>query len=86
MLGLRDLRTRDAGERVFVEFSIEADGRGDIREAFQIVAAAERAVEVLFPDGADVVGRCLPAGLKSSRRRGGEVRRRTKGEKRPSQA
>jgi ferrous-iron efflux pump FieF len=67
--GLRDLRTRDAGEHVFVEFTIEIDEATPISEAQATLAAAEQAVLALPPIDADVFGRCVPADADPCSRR-----------------
>jgi len=46
---LCDLRTRDASEHVFVEFSIEVDEATPINDAQAVLAAAEQAVLALLP-------------------------------------
>jgi ferrous-iron efflux pump FieF len=65
--GLHDLRTRDAGDRAFVEFRLEVDGQLSVREGHEIVDAAERAVATLFPKETQVIGHVEPAGLRPER-------------------
>jgi len=54
------LRTRDAGDRAFVEFTLEVDGHLSVREGHAIVDAAERAIAALFPKETDVIGHLEP--------------------------
>ncbi|MGA2778013.1 MAG: cation diffusion facilitator family transporter [Steroidobacteraceae bacterium] len=65
--GIHDLRTRDAGDRVFVEFHLEVDGAVTVREGHEIVDAAERAVAALFPKETEVIGHIEPAGIVDAR-------------------
>jgi ferrous-iron efflux pump FieF len=65
--GLHDLRTRDAGDRAFVEFRLEVDGQLSVREGHEIVDAAERAVATLFLRETQVIGHVEPAGLRPER-------------------
>jgi cation diffusion facilitator family transporter len=54
------LRTRDAGDRAFVEFSLEVDGHLSVREGHEIVDAAERAIAALSPKETEVIGHLEP--------------------------
>jgi ferrous-iron efflux pump FieF len=65
--GIHDLRTRDAGDRVFVEFHLEVDGHVSVHDGHEIVDAAERAVAALFPRGTEVIGHLEPAGIVDER-------------------
>jgi len=65
--GMHDLRTRNAGDRVFVEFHVEVDGRLTVERGHEIGDAAERAVEALFPGGAEVLAHLEPAGIEDER-------------------
>jgi cation diffusion facilitator family transporter len=65
--GIHDLRTRDAGDRVFVEFHLEVDGHVSVHEGHDIVDAAERAVAGLFPKETEVIGHLEPAGIADER-------------------
>jgi ferrous-iron efflux pump FieF len=58
---LRDLRTRDAGDRAFVEFHLEVDGQLSVEEGHEIVDAAERAIAGLFTKETEVIGHVEPA-------------------------
>ncbi|MFZ3234794.1 MAG: cation transporter dimerization domain-containing protein [Stellaceae bacterium] len=49
VLALHDLRTRDAGDRVFVEFHLEVDGNLPVTIGHAMADAAETAVQALFP-------------------------------------
>jgi divalent metal cation (Fe/Co/Zn/Cd) transporter len=51
---MHDLRTRDAGDRIFVEFHLEVDGDLPVSRGHSIADSAERAVRALFPAGAEV--------------------------------
>jgi hypothetical protein len=64
---MHDLRTRDAGDRVFVEFHLEVDGDLPVRRAHAIADSAERAVRYLFPAGAEVTAHLEPAGVNDDR-------------------
>ncbi|MGO9934999.1 MAG: cation diffusion facilitator family transporter [Steroidobacteraceae bacterium] len=59
--GMHDLRTRDAGDRVFVEFHLEVDGSVSVHEGHDILDAAERAVAGLFKKETEVIGHLEPA-------------------------
>jgi len=65
--GLHDLRTRDAGDRVFVEFHLEVDGHVSVHEGHEMVDAAERAVAGLFSKQTEVIGHLEPAGIEDDR-------------------
>jgi len=65
--GIHDLRTRDAGDRVFVEFHLEVDGHVSVHEGHDIVDAAERAVAALFPKETEVIGHVEPTGIADER-------------------
>jgi ferrous-iron efflux pump FieF len=64
---IHDLRTRNAGDRVFVEFHLEVDSRLTVREGHDIVDAAENAVAAMFPGGGEVIGHLEPAGIVDER-------------------
>lgn len=63
---LHDLRTRDAGDRVFVEFHLEVDGNLTVTHGHAVSEAAEAAVSALFPS-ADTVVHIEPAGIADTR-------------------
>ena len=64
---LHDLRTRDAGDRVFIELHLEVDGRIPVTRGHEIADAAEKAAGGLFPDGAEVTAHIEPAGIRDER-------------------
>lgn len=64
---MHDLRTRNAGDRVFVEFHLEVDGAASVLDGHNIVDVAEHAVAALFPDGSEVIGHLEPAGIVDER-------------------
>jgi ferrous-iron efflux pump FieF len=64
---LHDLRTRDAGDRVFIEFHLEVDGSLPVVRGHAIADAAEKAAEALFPEGAEVTVHIEPAGVRDER-------------------
>jgi ferrous-iron efflux pump FieF len=57
---IHELRTRDAGDRAFVEFRLEVDGHLSVRDGHEIVDAAERAIAALFPKETEVIGHLEP--------------------------
>jgi cation diffusion facilitator family transporter len=65
--GIHDLRTRDAGDRVFVEFHLEVDGFLPVEEGHAIADKAEAAVKGLFPRRAEVTAHIEPAGINDER-------------------
>jgi len=65
--GVHDLRTRDAGDRVFVEFHLEVDGHVSVHEGHSMVDTAERAVAGLFAKETEVIGHLEPAGIEDDR-------------------
>jgi cation diffusion facilitator family transporter len=65
--GLHDLRTRHAGDRIFVEFHLEVDGGLTIDKGHAVGDAAEASVERLFPSVVDVTAHLEPAGIKDER-------------------
>jgi ferrous-iron efflux pump FieF len=60
-LRIYDLRTRDAGDRAFVEFRLEVEGHLSVRDGHDIVDAAERAISGLFSKETEVIGHLEPA-------------------------
>jgi ferrous-iron efflux pump FieF len=65
--GLHDLRTRYAGDRIFVEFHLEVDGGLTIDRGHAVGDAAEASVERLFPSVVEVTAHLEPAGIKDER-------------------
>jgi cation diffusion facilitator family transporter len=65
--GMHDLRTRDAGDRVFVEFHLEVDAALTVNRGHEIGDAVEHMVAALFPAGAEITVHLEPAGIKDER-------------------
>jgi cation diffusion facilitator family transporter len=65
--GLHDLRTRHAGDRIFVEFHLEVDGHLTIDEGHTVGDAAEAAVRRLFSSIVEVTAHLEPAGIEDER-------------------
>ncbi|MDB5392872.1 MAG: cation diffusion facilitator family transporter [Rhodospirillales bacterium] len=65
--GMHDLRTRDAGDRVFVEFHLEVDGGLTVSRSHAIADATELAVAAIFPAGAEVTAHVEPVGIDDER-------------------
>jgi len=63
---VHDIRTRDGGDRVFVDFHVEVDGALTVHQGHTIADEAEKAVERLFPR-ADVTAHIEPAGIDDER-------------------
>lgn len=66
VVAVHDIRTRNGGDRVFVEFHLEVDGALTVREGHDIGDHAERAVRRLF-QAADVIAHLEPAGIDDER-------------------
>lgn len=64
---LHDLRTRSAGDRVFVEFHLEVNGAHTVDRGHAIGDAAEDAVSALFNGSAEVTAHIEPAGIADAR-------------------
>ncbi len=64
--GVHDIRTRNGGDRVFVEFHVEVDGKLSVDVGHDIGDAAEAAVRLLFVS-ADVTAHLEPAGIDDDR-------------------
>jgi ferrous-iron efflux pump FieF len=65
--GIHDIRTRDAGDRVFVEFHLEVDPLLPVEQGHAIADKAEAAVADLFSRRADVTAHIEPAGIDDER-------------------
>jgi cation diffusion facilitator family transporter len=63
---VHDIRTRNGGDRVFVEFHVEVEGSLTVNEGHTISDNAEKAVEQLF-QSADVTAHLEPAGIDDER-------------------
>ena len=64
--GVHDIRTRNGGDRVFVEFHLEVDGNLTVDIGHEIGDAAEMAVSLLFKS-ADVTAHLEPDGIDDDR-------------------
>jgi cation diffusion facilitator family transporter len=65
--GVHDIRTRDAGDRAFVEFHLQVDGELTVSHSHAIADQAEAAVAALFPAGADVTAHVEPSDIEDER-------------------
>jgi cation diffusion facilitator family transporter len=65
--GIHDLRTRDAGDRVFVEFHLEVDRFLPVEQGHAIADKAEAAVAGQFSRRAEVTAHIEPAGIDDER-------------------
>jgi ferrous-iron efflux pump FieF len=65
--GIHDMRTRDAGDRVFVEFHLEVDPFLPVEQGHAIADKAEATVAGLFPRRAEVTAHIEPAGIDDER-------------------
>ncbi|MBU6474348.1 MAG: cation diffusion facilitator family transporter [Alphaproteobacteria bacterium] len=63
---VHDLRTRQSGQRVFIEFHLELDGDLPLRKAHDVTEELERALYEAFPK-AEVLIHQEPAGLHDHR-------------------
>jgi ferrous-iron efflux pump FieF len=64
--GLHDIRTRNAGDRRFVELHLEVDGHLSVDEAHRIADEVEHAVQCALPD-TEVIVHQEPAGIHDER-------------------
>jgi divalent metal cation (Fe/Co/Zn/Cd) transporter len=64
---LHDLRTRSAGDRIFVEFHLEVDGQLTVARGHTIGDLAEAAVVNLLPGTVDVTAHLEPLGIDDER-------------------
>jgi cation diffusion facilitator family transporter len=67
VLGIHDLRTRNAGDRVFIAFDIEVNAEFTVARGHLIADRTEIAVKTLFPAGAEVTAHLEPAGIEDER-------------------
>jgi ferrous-iron efflux pump FieF len=65
--GTHDLRTRFSGDRTFIEYHVEVDGRLPVERGHAIGDATERAVEILLPGSVDAVAHLEPFGIDDER-------------------
>ena len=63
---VHDIRTRNGGDRAFIEFHVEVDGELTVAEGHAISDRAEKAVQRLF-GSADVTAHLEPAGIDDER-------------------
>ncbi|WP_429303585.1 cation diffusion facilitator family transporter [Paraburkholderia sp. GAS199] len=63
---VHDIRTRNGGDRIFVEFHVEVDGSLSVEKGHEIGDNAEKAVRRLF-QSADVTAHLEPAGIDDER-------------------
>jgi ferrous-iron efflux pump FieF len=63
---VHDIRTRDGGDRVFVEYHLEVDGAISVEKGHDIGDRSEDAVRALFRM-ADVTAHLEPAGIDDRR-------------------
>lgn len=63
---LHDLRTRQAGSTVFIEFHVELDGSLALRQVHEIVDGIERSLIDAHP-GAEIIVHQEPAGIDDAR-------------------
>jgi len=64
---MHDLRTRNAGDRIFVEFHLEVDGNLTVDQGHEIGDAAEATVAELLPGTVEVTGHLEPFGIEDDR-------------------
>jgi ferrous-iron efflux pump FieF len=64
---VHDLRTRNAGDRTFVEFHLEIEGSLTVEQGHAIGDFAEAAVQKQFQSIVDVTAHLEPAGIKDDR-------------------
>lgn len=65
--GTHDLRTRFSGDRTFIEYHVEVDGRLPVDRGHAIGDATERAVENLLPGKVEAMAHLEPFGIDDER-------------------
>jgi len=65
--GTHDLRTRFSGDRTFIEYHLEVDGRLPVDRGHAIGDATERAVEDLLPGTVEAMAHLEPFGIDDER-------------------
>ena len=65
--GVHDLRTRQAGDRVFIEFHLEVNGHYTVERGHAICDLSEAAVRKLFMETVEVNAHLEPAGIDDDR-------------------
>lgn len=66
VVGVHDLRTRTDGERPFINFHLELDGKTSLTEAFNVTSEIRHLILAQYPN-ADVMAQLDPAGLEEVR-------------------
>jgi ferrous-iron efflux pump FieF len=66
VVGVHDLRTRQAGPTTLIQFHLEMDGGLSLHDAHRIADEVEKAIVLAFPN-ADVVIHQDPAGVREAR-------------------
>lgn len=61
--GVHDLRTRSSGDRVFIEYHLEVDGRLSVERGHAIGDATESAIRALLPGTVEVTAHLEPYGI-----------------------
>jgi ferrous-iron efflux pump FieF len=64
---IHDLRTRHAGDRIFVEYHLEVDGQLTVDQGHAIGDKVEGAVRNLLPGVVEVTGHLEPFGIDDDR-------------------
>ncbi len=67
VVNLHDLRTRNAGDRKFIEFHLEVDAEITVRAGHDICERATASVQALYNGNADVIVHAEPAGIDDDR-------------------
>ncbi len=65
--GVHDMRTRQAGDRLFIEFHLEVNGNLSVEKGHAICDASEAAVRQLFTETVEVTAHLEPAGIDDDR-------------------
>lgn len=66
IVDLHDLRTREAGPTVFMEFHVELDGQMSVADAHDVIDAVEADLGKAYPD-AEIIVHQEPAGISDTR-------------------
>ena len=64
---VHDLRTRFSGDRTFVEYHLEVDGRSTVQRAHEIADATEAAVKSALPGEVEATAHLEPYGINDER-------------------
>jgi cation diffusion facilitator family transporter len=65
--GTHDLRTRFSGDRTFIEYHLEVDGRLPVERGHAIGDATEQAIENLLPGTVEATAHLEPSGIDDER-------------------